>query len=559
MFLIIDNYDSFTYNLVQSFLQLGRDPVVVKNDDPALLDLAAREDLQMVCISPGPGRPESAGQCLEFLARLPHTVPVLGVCLGHQILGRFAGAEVFVGPRIMHGRQSEVTHSGTGLFKGIASPMLVGRYHSLLVKAADAPELLEVTATSHTPDGQEEVMAMRYKDRPWVGIQFHPESVLTPEGLRLLANFPSALLSVNDVASKAEPARRPVRKKAPVQMAEVIETLAKGEDLKPETAAEAFSRLMDGELSPSQAGAFLLGLRAKGETPEEVSEAVRAVLDRAVPVPPVSGNCIDIVGTGGDNKSSFNCSTATSLTLASMGHKVLKHGNRSVSSRCGSADVLEQLGVVLDTPPESVPRSLDKDGFVFLFAPRYHPSFRHVMPVRRELGVRTIFNILGPLVNPAKPTHHFLGVPSKSHLPLLAETLAQTSSGRGAVVYGAGGYDELTCLGEASLMFVEDGKVRPGRLDPAEYGFKTSSEQDLVVSGPEDASRVMNELLRGKGPEAMRDMLSLNLGFALYLMGSRPGEDFDPECGYNRGRMKSAMQEAKDAVNKGAGRRFCNA
>ncbi len=561
MFLLIDNYDSFTFNLVQTFLQLGRDPVVKKNDDPALLELAQNPGLEMVCISPGPGRPENAGLCLEFLRLLPKNVPLLGVCLGHQILGHFSGARVELAPRVMHGKQSELAHDGAGLFSGLASPMKIGRYHSLVVHPENAPENLRLTAFTTAPHGEKEVMALRLADRPWAGVQFHPESVLTPEGPRLLANFPSALLAHDAGEVRAAAPVTPLRSGSPMRMAAIIETLAQGEDLSQETAAEAFSRLMDGELSPSQAGALLLGLRAKGETPEEVGEAVHAVLARAVPVPPVSGNCIDIVGTGGDSKSSFNCSTATALSLAGMGHRVLKHGNRSVSSRCGSADVLEQLGIPLDTPPEAVPRTLERERFVFLFAPRYHPSFRHVMPVRRELGVRTLFNILGPLVNPAKPTHHFLGVPGKAQLPLVAATLARTSGGSGAVVSGAGGYDELTPMGEADLVFVQNGRTRPGRLNPADYGFSPRAEEDLAVEGPEQAADVLRELLHGRGPKAMREMLALNLGFALYLLGmdQHKDETLDPERGYNRPRMAKAMQTAQTAVADGAGRRFCHA
>ena len=556
MFLLIDNYDSFTYNLVQAFFQLGRDPVVVKNDDPALPGLAENPSLSMVCISPGPGRPENAGLCLEFLRRLPPSTPVLGVCLGHQVLGHFAGAGCEVAGEIMHGKQSLVRHDGTGLFHGLAGPMTVGRYHSLLVRAEDSPQRLAVTA--RTDAG--EVMALRYADRPWAGVQFHPESVLTPEGMRLLANFPSALIAQAGTEARRANGRAPVTQSAapPARMSTIIELLATGRNLSADQAAAAFTRLMDGELSPSQAGALLLGLRAKGETPDEVNQAVNAVLAKAVPVPPVAGTTIDIVGTGGDNKGSFNCSTATSLCLAGMGHKVLKHGNRSVSSRCGSADVLERLGIPLDTPPEAVPRALEQQGFVFLFAPRYHPSFRHVMPVRRELGVRTLFNILGPLVNPARPTHHLFGVADPDQLSLVAETLARSGGATGIVLHGAGGYDEATTLGECALMFVRDDQVRPGRLDPAEYGFAPCEEKDLAVKDPEEAAEVLRLLLQGQGPRAMRDMLALNLGLALYLLAP-DAERPDAGCGYDKSRMAAAMQEAKTAVAGGAGRRFCHA
>jgi anthranilate synthase/aminodeoxychorismate synthase-like glutamine amidotransferase len=193
MFLLIDNYDSFTFNLVQAFMQLGRKPVVVKNDDPALPAMAKRPDLSMVCISPGPGHPRAAGLCLDFLADLPPRIPVLGVCLGHQILGHFAGARVEVGTQVMHGKQSAIAHDGTGIFSGLPQGMLVGRYHSLLVRAEDAPETLLVTARAGGDLEHGEVMGLRFRDRPWAGVQFHPESVLTPDGMRLLANFPSAL------------------------------------------------------------------------------------------------------------------------------------------------------------------------------------------------------------------------------------------------------------------------------------------------------------------------------------------------------------------------------
>ncbi|HBR05924.1 MAG TPA: aminodeoxychorismate/anthranilate synthase component II [Desulfovibrio sp.] len=185
MFLLIDNFDSFTFNLVQAFQQLGADPVVYRNDRPEVLDLAAGGKLERVCISPGPSRPENAGLCLEFLKRLPKTVPVLGVCLGHQILGHHAGASVVRADRIMHGKTSLVEHGGDGLFAGLPNPVEVCRYHSLLVLAQEAPQVLRTTA--RTAEG--EVMGLSYLDRPWVGVQFHPESILTPQGPTLLSNF----------------------------------------------------------------------------------------------------------------------------------------------------------------------------------------------------------------------------------------------------------------------------------------------------------------------------------------------------------------------------------
>ncbi|KAB1438793.1 anthranilate synthase component II [Pseudodesulfovibrio senegalensis] len=185
MFLLIDNYDSFTFNLVQAFQQLGADPVVVRNDKSELLELAGNGKLERVCISPGPSTPHNAGYCLEFLSLLPPVVPVMGVCLGHQCLGAFAGATVNRNHRIMHGKTSKIFHNGEGLFKDIADGMEVCRYHSLTVRAEEAADKLEITATAD----RDEVMGLRYKDRPWHGVQFHPESILTPKGPQLLDNF----------------------------------------------------------------------------------------------------------------------------------------------------------------------------------------------------------------------------------------------------------------------------------------------------------------------------------------------------------------------------------
>ena len=327
------------------------------------------------------------------------------------------------------------------------------------------------------------------------------------------------------------------------RLGDIMEHLVNGSDLSPLQANLAFSLLMDGRLTPAQAGALLLGLRAKGESPAEVAEAVKVILDRAVPVdlPPFS-RVIDIVGTGGDKRNSFNCSTATALMLAAMGHTVLKHGNRSISSRCGSADVLQQLGLPIELPSNEVPLRLEQDGFAFLFAPRYHPSFQHVMPVRRELGVRTLFNLIGPLVNPARPGISFLGAPDEKSMRLLAGTLARLGSRTGAVVCGAGGYDELTTLGPAKIAFVNNSEVRYGELNPTDFGFSPCTPEELAIGSPEEGASVLLGLLDGKGPAPMRDMLALNVGFGLYLL---QGQD-----------MAHCMEEARRALDSGIGIRY---
>ncbi|MBG3878842.1 anthranilate phosphoribosyltransferase [Desulfovibrio oxamicus] len=331
----------------------------------------------------------------------------------------------------------------------------------------------------------------------------------------------------------------------------ILETLATGMDLAPELAEAGFSRLMDGEMTCAQAGSFLMGLRMKGETPQELTEAVRAALARAVRVTGIDGPTIDIVGTGGDGRSSFNCSTATALTLAGMGHRVVKHGNRAVSSSCGAADAVEGLGLPLELDPEDVRRLVAQRNFVFLFAPRFHPAFRNVMPIRRELGVRTLFNLLGPLLNPARPNHMLLGVARAELLPLMAQTLLMTGVRRAAVVHGAGGYDELTPMGPARIMLLEgDGEGR-GTLteisvDPADYGIAPCTPEELAVPDRDTAVRVLRELLSGGGPAPMRDMLVLNVGMALHLL--EPGLA-----------LPDAMAAARLALAAGAGGKVLHA
>jgi anthranilate synthase/phosphoribosyltransferase len=442
----------------------------------------------------------------------------------------------------VHGKASDIIHDGKGLFQGLPCPLRAGRYHSLLVLAGQAATPLLVTART----AEDEVMALAFPDRPWVGVQFHPESVLTPEGMLLLGNFVAGCGGSAPAGERTQPfsgasCREDGESPTPYPLSTIIDALARGEDLPPSMARAGFARLMDGEMTPAQAGAFLLGLRAKGETPEEVNEAVAAILDRAVPVDiPPGMRVLDVVGTGGDGRFSFNCSTGTALTLAALGHRIVKHGNRSVSSQCGSADVLEGLGFDLDLDPEEVPIRLAEDGFVFLFAPRFHPAFRHIMPIRRELGVRTLFNLMGPLVNPARPGLCFLGVARADLLPLVAGVIARMGSRSGAVIHGAGGYDELTTLGPADVAFVRGGTIIRTILDPAEYGFTPCDPEDLAVRGPEQGTAVLRELLDGRGKAAMLQMLALNAGFGLHLL--RPEQP-----------LAACMAEAREAVAAGAG------
>ena len=299
----------------------------------------------------------------------------------------------------------------------------------------------------------------------------------------------------------------------------ILEHLALGQDLSTDQAAQAFGLLMTGDVSPVQAGAFLLGLRTKGETVDELSAAVNTALGHARLVPDLTGKRIDTCGTGGDGRHSFNCSTSVSFFLADLGYQVVKHGNRAVSSSCGSADVVESLGLPLVSDPAEVAAELTRFNFVFLFAPHFHPAFRHVGPIRQQLGVRTIFNFMGPLLNPALPTHQILGVPDFRFAPMMAQVLAERPGlEHAAIVHGAGGFDELTPCGPGQVIFIEGDSLIETEIDPVDFGLATCQPDALTCPSKDEALAMQRRVLAGDGPQALQDMVALNLGMAIFLL-----------------------------------------
>ena len=329
---------------------------------------------------------------------------------------------------------------------------------------------------------------------------------------------------------------------------EAIIKIVDKQDLTYDEAYQVMNEIMSGQTSPTQNAAFLAALSTKStkaETVDEIAGCAAAMRDHAMKVPN-DLDLLEIVGTGGDGRSSFNCSTGTALTLAGMGYQVVKHGNRAVSSTCGSADALESLGIPLDTDPAAVAEMVAKRNFAFLFAPHFHPAFKNIGPLRKELGVRTLFNLLGPMINPARPSHLLMGVARPELVPLLADTLSQSALYRAAVVCGAGNYDELTPMGPATAMLLHNGSVRPLELDPADFGFQSCTPEDLAVESREEAVAVLRRLLDGEGPRPMRDMVALNVGLAIFLM-----EEGMP--------LDVCMARAREAVRAGLGRRVLHA
>lgn len=300
-----------------------------------------------------------------------------------------------------------------------------------------------------------------------------------------------------------------------------LERLFSGEDLDGPAMEAAIDHVMSGEAAPAQVGAFLAALRMKGERPVEIAAAARCLRRLARPLHVAEGPpLVDTCGTGGDGLDTPNISTMVALVAASGGLRVAKHGNRSVSSKCGSADLLEALGVALEPSDEKVAGALETTGITFLYAPRFHPAMRHAGPIRRALGVRTLFNILGPLANPLAATRQVLGVFDPALTAVLARTLADLGVARALVVHGDDGMDELTTTAWTRGHELDHGEVRPFTLDPATLGIEPPAPADLRGGGPEENAAIARELLAGKSNPGLRDLVALNAGAAFWMGGA---------------------------------------
>lgn len=299
---------------------------------------------------------------------------------------------------------------------------------------------------------------------------------------------------------------------------QAIHILVEGKDLPFDMACEAMNEIMSGDAKASQMAAFLTALRMKGESIEEITACATVMRDKCTPVTHDYPELAEIVGTGGDMAHTFNISTVSVFVVAAAGVHVAKHGNRSVSSKCGAADVLEELGAVLTLSAAQSQQVLEKAGLCFMFAPLYHPAMKHVMPVRKDLSMRTIFNILGPLSNPARANIQLLGVYDNLLIKPLAQTLVNLGIRRAMVVHGDDGLDEITLTTTTHVCEVCSGALKDYTLDPRDYGFELCRLEDLQGGDAKENAAIAMAVLSGEtGPK--RDVVLLNAGACLYLTG----------------------------------------
>jgi anthranilate phosphoribosyltransferase len=303
-------------------------------------------------------------------------------------------------------------------------------------------------------------------------------------------------------------------------MKEILSNVVAGKNLSREEAEKAIKTIMSGQSNDIEITALLTGLKIKGESAEEIASFAKVMREFAVRIEPkVSGTLVDMCGTGGDKSNTFNISTTAAFIVAGAGIPVAKHGNRALTSKCGSADVLEALGMNLSTSPEKICKSIEEVGIGFMYAPMHHSAMKHVMPVRKALGYRTVFNILGPLTNPANAKAQLMGVYDPNLTEKLAEVFRMLGLERAMVVHGSPGLDELSTIGETKVSELKDGKVNTYYIRPADYRLKKADIKDLLGGSPQENAQILQDIIKGvdKGPR--RDIALLNAAAGIVVGG----------------------------------------
>lgn len=288
-------------------------------------------------------------------------------------------------------------------------------------------------------------------------------------------------------------------------------------DLTQEEMNEAMQIIMSGQTNDIQISSFITGLKMKGETSDEIAAAARVMKEKAIKIKVDSDIILDTCGTGGDGLNTFNISTASAIVCAAAEIKVAKHGNRALTSRCGSADILKAAGINIEAPPEKVKKSIEEINIGFIFAPNYHPAMKHAMPARKEIGIRTIFNLLGPIVNPANNTHHLMGVSNNELVDKISEVFLKLGLKRGLVVCGNDCLDEIALSGKTKVAEIKDGGIKKYEIQASEFIKKEYPIERIKGGAPEENAQILKDIFSGKEKEAYYSSVVLNAGFAIYM------------------------------------------
>ena len=512
MILMIDNYDSFVFNVEQYLKEMTDDEVITVRNDAITVDDIKKMNPDNIIFSTGPKHPKDSGICLEILNNIDElgNIPILGICLGHQAIGMNFGGEIRRLENPLHGKTSEITvlSENSVLFKNLPKKFKVMRYHSLYVD--NIPEELEVTARSE--DGI--AMAVEHKSKNIFGIQFHPESFFTEYGKNMIRNFLNIEVSENLQNNKNF---ENSKKKGNFEnMDKYLKKLQENIALTDTDFREICKIIDDKSYDIVQLGALLVLISEKSLYPESLTAFVNNILEYSTTFEDETP-MIDVCGTGGDGFKTINISTAVAFILGAMGVTVAKHGNRAISSKSGSSDVLDKLGVPLEKSLATQIEKLHKKNLAFFHAPFFHKLVGEVREVRSRLGIRTVFNILGPLLHPnTKLKYQLVGLYHEPVHRLYAETLQLLGREHALVVRGNDGLDEITICDDTKIIEVKGDQILEYTISPESFGFKRAFHSEIEGGTAEENAEILKRILKGEEKSAKFDIVVLNAMFGLY-------------------------------------------
>ena len=512
MILMIDNYDSFVFNVEQYLKEMTDDEVITVRNDAITIDDIKKMNPDKIIFSPGPKHPKDSRICLEILNNIDElgNIPILGICLGHQAIGMNFGGEIRRLENPLHGKTSKITvlSENSVLFKNLPKKFKVMRYHSLYVD--NIPEELEVTARSE--DGI--AMAVEHKSKNIFGIQFHPESFFTEYGKNMIRNFLNIEVSENLQNNKNF---ENSKKKGNFEnMDKYLKKLQENIALTDTDFREICKIIDDKSYDIVQLGALLVLISEKSLYPESLTAFVNNILEYSTTFEDETP-MIDVCGTGGDGFKTINISTAVAFILGAMGVTVAKHGNRAISSKSGSSDVLDKLGVPLEKSLATQIEKLHKKNLAFFHAPFFHKLVGEVREVRSRLGIRTVFNILGPLLHPnTKLKYQLVGLYHEPVHRLYAETLQLLGREHALVVRGNDGLDEITICDDTKIIEVKGDQILEYTISPESFGFKRAFHSEIEGGTAEENAEILKRILKGEEKSAKFDIVVLNAMFGLY-------------------------------------------
>ena len=512
MILLIDNYDSFVFNVEQYFRELTNEEVKTVRNDAITLEEIKILNPSRIVLSPGPKHPKDSGICLEILKNIENT-PILGICLGHQAFGLVFGGKIEKLEIPLHGKTSEITVTGKNsiLFKDMPEKFNVMRYHSLYVSEENLPE--ELTVTAKSDDGI--IMALEHKTKDIYGIQFHPESFFTEYGKNIIKNFISNTKK-ETLQSNDKNTEETERKKADEVFKKYLKKLQDNIPLADNDFKEICEVINSKNYDIVQLGALLVLISEKSLYPESLTAFVKNILEYSTTFSDDTP-MIDLCGTGGDGLKTINISTTVAFIVAAMGVKVAKHGNKSVTSRSGSSDVIDKIGLTMEKSLITQLNKLENSNLAFFHAPFFHKLVGEVREVRQRLGIRTVFNVLGPLLHPnRKLKYQLVGLYHEPVHRLYAETLQLLGREHALVVRGNDGLDEISICDETKIVEVKGDKILEYTVSPETFGFKRAFHADIEGGTPEENAEVLVRTLKGEENSPKSDIVILNAMFALY-------------------------------------------